>query len=67
VRESGAYKTEIAFRAGDRLQVTVEGGVVGYSKNGSVFYTSTSHAGDALRAHAVLFDAAATLDNVVLR
>jgi hypothetical protein len=67
VRESGVYKSEIAFRAGDELQVAVEGGVVSYSRNGAVFYTSTSHADYALRAHAVLLDAAATLDNVVLK
>jgi Fe-S cluster biogenesis protein NfuA len=67
VRESGAYRTEVAFAAGDRLQVTIEGGGVGYSKNGNVFYTSTTQAGHLLRAHAVLFDSDATFDSVVLR
>jgi hypothetical protein len=56
VRESGAYKTEIAFGAGDRFRIAVEGGVVRYSKNGTVFHTSSSQAGYAVRAHAVLFD-----------
>ena len=67
VRESGAYKTETAFVAGDRFDVAVVGGVVGYSKNGTVFYTSAIHAGFALRAHAVLFDTDASLDNVAMR
>jgi hypothetical protein len=67
VRESGAYKAETAFAAGDTLQVTVEGGVVGYSKNGTVFYTSTSQARLPLRAHVVMFDTGATLDNVAMQ
>jgi len=66
VRESGAYKTEIAFSAGERFRIAVEGGAVQYSKNGGVFYTSASQAGYAVRAHAVLFDMNATIGNVVL-
>lgn len=66
VRESGAYKTETAFVAGDRLQVAVAGGVVSYSKNGVAFYTSASQAGYALRAHAILFDINATIGSVAL-
>jgi hypothetical protein len=67
VRESGAYRSETVVSAGDRFDLALVGGVVRYSKNGTVFYTSTTRAGHALRAHAVLFDADATLDNVVLR
>ncbi len=66
VRESGGYKTEIAFSAGDRFRIAVEGGVVHYSKNGSVFHTSASQAGYAVRAHAVLFDMNAAVGNVAL-
>jgi len=66
VRESGGYKTEIAFSAGDRFRIAVEGGVVQYSKNGSVFHTSASQAGYAVRAHAVLFDMNAAIGNVAL-
>jgi len=67
VRESGAYKTEIAFSAGDRFQIAVEGGAVGYSKNGTVFHTSASLARYALRAHVVLFDMDAAIGSVALR
>jgi len=66
VRESGGYKTEIAFSAGDRFRIAVEGGVVRYSKNGTVFYTSASQAGYAMRVHAVLFDMNAAVGNVAL-
>jgi len=67
VRESGAYKTETAFSAGDQFQVAVDGGVVRYSKNGAVFYTSASRARYAVRAHAILFDMDATIGSVTLR
>jgi hypothetical protein len=56
VRESGAYRTEIPFNPSDRFSVAVQGGRVQYLKNGTVFYTSSSEASFALRAHAILFD-----------
>jgi hypothetical protein len=65
VRESGAYRTETGFGAGDTFQITVEGGVVRYWKNGAVFHTSASQAASALRLHAVLFTAGAAIDRVV--
>jgi hypothetical protein len=64
VRESGAYKIETSFSAGDRFQITVNGGAVTYAKNGTVFYTSAGQAGYAMRAHAVLFDLNAAVSNV---
>jgi len=42
---------------GDTFRIAVEGGAVKYSKNGSVFYTSSSQATYALRVHAVFFSA----------
>ena len=66
VRESGAYKTEIAFSAGDRFGIALQGGAVQYSKNGAVFYTSASQAGYAVRVHAVLFDMNGAVANVAL-
>ena len=42
VRESGAYRTDVRISAGDVLGVTVSGGAVQYSKNGTVFYTSSA-------------------------
>ena len=67
VRESGAYKADTAVAAGDRFTVALVGGVAEYAKNGAVFYTSASHMGNALRAHAVLFDSGAVLNDVILR
>ena len=64
VRESGAYRTEVSFGAGDTFRIAVEGGTVKYSKNGSVFYTSGSQATYSLRAHAVFFDGNATVREV---
>jgi len=57
VRESGGYRSETSFAAGDRFSITVDGGVVRYARNGSVFYTSGSQASYAVRAHVVFFGA----------
>jgi hypothetical protein len=67
VRESGSYRTETSFAAGDTFQISVEGGVVRYARNGAVFYTSASQAGYAIRVHAVLFDMSAAVANVAIQ
>lgn len=64
VRESGAYKTELNFAAGDRFRISVDGGAVTYAKNGAVFYTSGNQAGSSVRVHAVFFDASSTIQDV---
>jgi hypothetical protein len=64
VRESGAYKTEIGFSAGDTFAIAVNGASVTYAKNGSVFYTSSTAASGALRAHAIFFDANGSVRNI---
>ena len=66
VRESGAYKSEASFGAGDTLGIRVENGTVKYLKNGAVFYTSGSRAPDAQRVHAVFFDSNATVANFTI-
>ncbi|MET0164099.1 MAG: hypothetical protein ABW318_03730 [Vicinamibacterales bacterium] len=65
VREAGTYKSDVRFAAGDTFAIAVSGGTVKYSKNGSVFYTSTVRADRAVRAHAVFFTANAAVGNVV--
>src|SRR5207249_11866754 len=40
VREGGVYRADTSFVAGDVFRVAVQSGVVRYSKNGTVFYTS---------------------------
>jgi len=66
VRESNAYRTEIAFAAGDTFGVVLENSVVKYAKNGAVFYTSPIQPTSALRLHAVLFNANAALTGIGL-
>lgn len=65
VRESGAYKTETRFAAGDTFTLTVNNGSVSYARNGSVFYTSSISATSALRGHAIFFDPNGSILNVM--
>jgi hypothetical protein len=66
VRESGLYKSEVPFAAGDVLDVAVVGGAVKYSKNGSVFYISAATPGYPLLVGATLFDLNGTLSSVMI-
>ena len=66
VRESGSYRSETTFGAGDTFRISVEGGVVRYARNGVVFYTSSSPASAGVRVHAVFFDINGTVNNVVV-
>ena len=66
VRESGAYKTELGFAAGDRFRIAVSGGTVTYAKNGAVFYTSGNQATYSVRVHAIFFDGSATIQDVAI-
>lgn len=66
VRESGGYRTETSFAAGDRFSITIEGGVVRYARNGSVFYTSGDQASYAVRAHVVFFGVNGAVSTVAL-
>ena len=40
VREGGVYRADISYVAGDAFRIAIQSGVVRYSKNGTVFYTS---------------------------
>jgi hypothetical protein len=64
IRESGAYKTDTRFAAGDTFTIAVNNGAVTYAKNGSVFYTSGNRATAALRGHVIFFDSNGTVRNV---
>lgn len=66
VRENGAYRTETAIAAGDVLRIAVTNGVVTYSRNGVVFYTSGQTAAAALRGHAALFTRRSTVHRAVM-
>ena len=64
VRESGTYKSETAFAAGDTFTIAVNNGAVTYARNGAVFYTSGNTTTAALRAHVIFFDANGTVRSV---
>jgi hypothetical protein len=66
VRELGAYRAETGFSAGDRFEITAEGGVVRYWRNGGLFHTSVSPVPAALRVHVAMFNASAEIANVTL-
>jgi len=66
VRESGGYRSEVGFASGDTLRIAIVGGSVEYSKNGSVFYTSSARASYPMVADTSLFDANASVNNVVI-
>jgi hypothetical protein len=66
VRESGLYKSEVSFATGDVLRVAVQGGVVHYSKNGTVFYTSEAPPTYPLLVDTALLDVDATLSAVMI-
>ena len=64
VRESGAYKSDTKFAAGDTFTIAVTNGKVTYAKNGTVFYTSANAAGASLRGHVIFFDMNGTVRSV---
>jgi len=66
VRESGSYRTEIGFTAGDVFRIAVDGGVVRYAKNGAVFYTSAAQTSHAGRLHVAMLNSGAAIDGVAL-
>jgi hypothetical protein len=66
VREGGVYKSETSFATGDLLRIAVSGGVVAYSKNGTVFYSSATPPAYPLAIVASLYDIAATINAVVI-
>ena len=65
VRESGVYKSETPLAAGDVIRITVASGVVTYSHNGNVFFTS-SGGGASLYVDVSLYDLNATVTNVMI-
>jgi hypothetical protein len=66
VRESGVYAADTVFVPGDLLRVSVVSGQVKYSRNGTVFYTSTLSPTYPLLVDTTLSNLGATLANVVI-
>lgn len=65
VREGGAYKSETPFSTGDVLRIAVASGVVSYSRNGVVFFTSAGSV-SPLFVDVTLYDLNATITNVLI-
>ena len=66
VRENNVYRIGTLLAAGDRFKVAVEGGVVKYSKNGVLFYTSTVAPTYPLLVDSSLLSAGTTVTNAAL-
>jgi hypothetical protein len=66
VREAGAYRHETGLSSGDTLRIAIVGGNVEYSKNGSVFYTSSAKPSYPMLVDTSLFDNDAKISNVVI-
>ena len=67
VYENGLYRGSFGtYATGDKLRVAVVGGVVRYSRNGSVFYTSAKAPLYPLLVDTSLYDKGSTLRDVVI-
>jgi hypothetical protein len=67
VYEGGSYKGSFGtYVTGDTLRVAVVGGVVRYSRNGTVFYSSAVAPTYPLLVDTALYSQNATLNNVVV-
>jgi hypothetical protein len=66
VWENGVYRADTPFVAGDVFRVAVQSGVVSYSQNGVVFYTSASVPTYPLSFAASLADLNATVTDAVM-
>jgi hypothetical protein len=66
VRENGLYRWDTGFVSGDVFRISVISGVVNFSKNGTVFYTSANIATYPLMADAAFFSVGGTVTNAVI-
>jgi len=64
VRESGTYRAETPYAAGDVLRISVADGIVTYLKNGTPVYTSTRVVNGWMHVLATLYSAQATVSKV---
>jgi hypothetical protein len=66
VRENGAYRTETPINSGDVFRITVHGGQVTYTRNGTTIYSSSTPAEEPLRAYAELLSSDSTVSDAVI-
>ena len=67
MRENAVYKADVSVTAGDVFRIEVVSGVVKYSKNGTVFYTSAKTPTYPLYADAIMGSLNATITNAVIQ
>jgi len=66
VREGGVYRKDVTFVAGDVFRISVQAGVVSYSKNGTVFYTSSQASSSPLTFGVVIANVSGAISSAVL-
>ena len=66
VRESGAYRRDTTFAAGDVFRISVQAGVVSYAKNGTVFYTSSQASGSSLVFGVAIANVNGSISNAIV-
>jgi hypothetical protein len=66
IRENNSYQGETTYTGSDVFRIALAGGVVKYSKNGVVFYTSGKAPAYPLVADATLLNLAGTVNNAVI-
>jgi hypothetical protein len=66
VREAGAYRADVAFAAGDVFRISVQGGAVSYSRNGTVFYRSSAASSSALALAVSIANMSGGIGNALL-
>lgn len=67
VRERGVYRGDTPFKTGDRFSITINAGRVSYSRNGTVFFTSTRTVPYPLSAGSSMYSHGAALEDAVFR
>jgi concanavalin A-like lectin/glucanase superfamily protein/Big-like domain-containing protein/purple acid phosphatase-like protein len=67
VGERGVYKADTPFVSGDVFRIAIGAGAVRYSKNGTVFYTSSGAPTYPLQASASINDLGGTISNAVIK
>jgi hypothetical protein len=66
IRENNSYQGETTYTGSDVFRIAIVGGVVKYSKNGVVFYTSAKAPAYPLMVDATFLNLAGTVNNAVI-
>jgi hypothetical protein len=66
IRENNSYQGETTYAATDVFRIAIAGGVVKYSKNGVVFYTSAKAPSYPLTVEATFLNQSGTVNNAII-